>query len=69
MGRRGSAMPVHPDVPEPLNAALQTMEDSVQATKASLAYCAPEMQDSFWIALQHDLASAITGLYEAMKTT
>jgi len=61
-------MPVHPDVPEPLKSALQTMEDSVQSTKSSLAYCAPEMQDQFWIVLQQDLANAMSELYkEAQK--
>jgi hypothetical protein len=61
-------MPVHPDVPEPLKSALQTMEDSVQSTKSSLAYCAPEMQDTFWIQLQRDLADTMTELHEEAKS-
>jgi hypothetical protein len=59
-------MPVHPDVPEPLKSALQAMEDSVQSTKSSLAYCAPEMMDRFWIQLQQELANTMSELYKEL---
>jgi hypothetical protein len=59
-------MPVtDPNMPEPLKQAIEEMERSVQETKRSLAYCAPEMQDKFWITLQMDMADAIATLYNA----
>lgn len=57
-------MPVHPDTPEPLATALESMEEAVQENKRSLAYSAPEMQDEFWIRLQQSLAETMTTLYE-----
>jgi hypothetical protein len=61
-------MPVtDPAMPEPLKTAMETMEREVQSTKGSMAYCAPEMQDEFWIALQHDLAEALRDLYNAVS--
>lgn len=60
-------MPVHPNTPEPLKTALEAMESEVQSVKSSLAFCAPEMADEFWIELQQGLASTMTALYEEMK--
>lgn len=57
-------MPVHPGTPEPLKGALEAMELYVQKHKSSLAYCAPEMADKFWIKLQNELAETMTTLYE-----
>jgi len=56
-------MPVDPNTPKPLFDALSNMEASVQSAKRSLAYAAPEMQDTFWIMLQNDIANAMTRLY------
>jgi hypothetical protein len=56
-------MPVHPDVPEPLRSALETMEASVQSFKTDLAYQAPEMHRELWINLQQELAATMTKLY------
>lgn len=58
-------MPVtDPNLPAPLREAYEDMEALVQSCKTSLAFCAPEMQDQFWIELQHGLAETIYNLYE-----
>lgn len=59
-------MPAHPDCPEPLKTAQEEMEAAVQAFKVSLAYQAPEMHRELWITLQHDLAIAMTTMFESM---
>lgn len=59
-------MPVNPSTPEPLKLALSAMEASVQSTKRSLAFAAPEMHDEHWAALQNSLAASMTALYEEM---
>jgi hypothetical protein len=62
--RGGGNMPVNPSTPEPLKTALERMEQIVQSNKASLAFGAPEMHDTFWARLQTDLAEVMTNLYD-----
>jgi hypothetical protein len=57
-------MPVDPKTPEPLKTALERMEATVQSTKSSLAFAAPEMHDTFWAELQESLASVMADLYD-----
>jgi hypothetical protein len=57
-------MPVNQNAPEPLRKALEDMEGQVQSFKASLAFCAPEMVDEFYIELQQGLAGTMETLYE-----
>jgi chloramphenicol 3-O-phosphotransferase len=47
-----------------MRSALLAMEGSVQSTKASLAFAAPEMMDQFWAQLQMDLADTMFTLYD-----
>jgi uncharacterized membrane protein YgaE (UPF0421/DUF939 family) len=57
-------MPVNPNAPEPLKTALERMEASVQSTKKSLAFAAPEIHDLHWATLQENLADTLTTLYD-----
>lgn len=57
-------MPVSADTPEPLKSALEHMEASVQSTKQSLAFAAPEMFDTFYAELQMAIAGAMYTLAE-----
>jgi len=57
-------MPLPDNVPWPIRTAITTMEAVVQENKRSMAYCAPEMMDQFWIRMQMDLAEAMVALYE-----
>lgn len=57
-------MPVRAGTPEPIKSAIEEMESRVQSTKQSLAFAAPEMQDTFWIALQIGLADLIVRTIE-----
>jgi hypothetical protein len=61
-------MPVAPNTPKPLATALQEMESTVQSTKSSMAFAAPEMFDMFWAQMQMDLAESMAALYETMTT-
>jgi hypothetical protein len=61
-------MPVHPDVPEPLKTALESMERDVQSFKTDLSYQAPEMHRELWIGLQEGLADTMKTLYEEATT-
>jgi hypothetical protein len=51
--------PVNPDTPEPLKGYLEDMERIVQSTKTSLAFAAPELQDTHWALMQNQLAEVI----------
>lgn len=59
-------MPVGANTPEPLKKAVENMEESVQRTKADLSYCAPEVQDEKWAALQRELAGQMETLYKSI---
>lgn len=65
-------MPVHPNTPEPLRAALYNMELTVQSIKKSVAFAAPEQMDLFWGELQERLADTLVDLFlsdrEALAT-
>ena len=56
-------MPVHPNTPEPLKTALESMEHNVQTFKTDLSYQAPEVHRELWINLQQGLAETMTTLY------
>lgn len=60
-------MPVSEDCPEPLKSALEEMETIVQSAKRSLAFAAPEIQDTHWAELQVNLAGCIATAIEAAQ--
>lgn len=60
-------MPVHPDLPEPLREALESMERQVQDAKRNLAYAAPELHDTHWGTLQEGLADTLIALYNGAE--